>query len=55
MNKIIEYYIKTIETIKEEVNGEGEITYFIKGEISENGKKWKKCLFIWDGNINGKN
>ena len=48
-----EYYIHTQEVINEEDNGE-EHTYFIKGRISKNGKDWKECLFIWDGDINGK-
>ena len=49
-----EYYISTTEMIKEEINEDNETTYFIRGRISKNGKEWENCLFIWDGDMNGK-
>jgi hypothetical protein len=44
-----EYYIKTLEIVREESNDDGETTYFIRGEISKNGKKWEECTFVWNG------
>lgn len=46
-----DYYIETLEVIKEETNNEGETTYYIKGRLSKNGGCWEKCVFIYNGNM----
>jgi hypothetical protein len=29
------------------LNDAGENTYFILGEISEDGNEWEECILIW--------
>lgn len=48
---MIDLYIKTFETVSENVNDEGEATYIIIGEYSLDGSDWIPCSMIWNGEI----